>query len=116
MYDRLYESNNSNDDREIQHIQEQQHKRKWSDKSSYEKPKKNRTVRNQNIKITEADNAPHQTGQECTTAGQNPLNVVIAKEGDITRKCADHGKKYSILRGNHHRQKKTIATTIQFRR
>ena len=38
MHDRLNDSNNSNDGREIQHIQERQYKRKWSDKSSYERP------------------------------------------------------------------------------
>ena len=36
MYDRLNESNNSNDRKEIQHIQDRQ----WSDKSSYERPRK----------------------------------------------------------------------------
>ena len=40
MYDRLNELNNSNDIREIQHIQERQYKRKWSDKSSNERPRK----------------------------------------------------------------------------
>ena len=40
MYDRLNESKNSNDGRGIQHIQERQYKRKWSDKSEYERPRK----------------------------------------------------------------------------
>ena len=87
MYDRLNESNNSNDGKEIQHIQERQYKRKWSDK-----PVRKDLEKNQNTKLTDADNAVHQTGQECKTARQNPLNVVIAKEGDIMRKCANHGK------------------------
>ena len=47
MYDRLNESKNLNDGKEIHHIQERQYKQKWSDKSSNERPKKkNRTVRN----------------------------------------------------------------------
>ena len=40
MYDRVNESNNSNDGREIQHVQERQYKRKWSNKFSYERPRK----------------------------------------------------------------------------
>ena len=40
MYDRITESNYSNDGKEIQHIQERQYKRKWSDKSSYERARK----------------------------------------------------------------------------
>ena len=32
MYDRLNESNNSNDGKEIKHVQERPHKRKWTDK------------------------------------------------------------------------------------
>ena len=38
MYDRLNESNNSNDGKDIQHIEERQYRRKWSDKPSYERP------------------------------------------------------------------------------
>ena len=53
-------------------------------------PRRNRTVKNQNTKKTDADNAAHQNGQECTTVWQNQPNVVNAKEGDITRRCADH--------------------------
>ena len=62
MYDRLNESNNSKDAKEIQHIPERQYKRKWSDKSSYERPSKI-PVRNQNTKLTDADNAAEQTGK-----------------------------------------------------
>ena len=40
MYDRLNDSNNSNDRKEIQHVQEGQYKRKWSDKSNYGRPRK----------------------------------------------------------------------------
>ena len=36
MYDRLNESNNANDCKEIQHIQERRNKQILSDKSSYE--------------------------------------------------------------------------------
>ena len=71
MYNRLNESNNSNDGKEIQHI--------GLDKSSYERTK--------NTKITDV---VHLTGQEYITARQSPQNAVIAKEGDITRRCTDH--------------------------
>ena len=40
MYDRLNKSNISNVAKEIQHSQEQQYKRKWSDKSKYERFRK----------------------------------------------------------------------------
>ena len=90
MYDRLIESNNSNDGKEIHHLQERQYKQKWSDKSSYERPRKNTDSQKPKYKETDVENAAHHTGQECTTARQNPLNVVIAKEEDITRRCADH--------------------------
>ena len=40
MYDRLNDSNNSNDGRNIKHVQERPRKRKWSEKASYDKNKK----------------------------------------------------------------------------
>ena len=40
MYDRLNDSNNSNDGRNIKHVQERPRKRKWSEKISYDKNKK----------------------------------------------------------------------------
>ena len=40
MYDRLNDSNNSNDRRNIKHVQERPRKRKWSEKASYDKNKK----------------------------------------------------------------------------
>ena len=39
MYDRLNESNNSNDGKEIKHVQEQPYKRKWTDKTNQDKSK-----------------------------------------------------------------------------
>ena len=90
IHDRLNDSNNSNDGRERQHIQERQNKRKWSEKSSYERPKI-RTVGNQNTKTTGADNAAHQISQERTIAQQNLQSVEITKKNEDTmRNCADH--------------------------
>ena len=39
-YDRLIDSNNSNDGKEIKHVQERAYKRKWSDKSCTDRTKK----------------------------------------------------------------------------
>ena len=116
VYDRLNEANNSNDGKEIQHIQERQYKRKWSDKSSYERPRKKTDSQKTKYKEIEVENAAHQTGQECTTAWQNPLHVVIAKEGDITRRCADHWRKYNTSKESHHQQKETIGITTKFKK
>ena len=40
MYDWLNDSNNSNDGRNVKPVQERPQKRKWSEKSSYERNKK----------------------------------------------------------------------------
>ena len=40
MYDRLNDSNNSNDWREIKHVQERPYKRKWTEKTDADKMKK----------------------------------------------------------------------------
>ena len=40
MYDRLNESNNSNDGKEIKHVQELSYKRKWTDKTDQDKSKR----------------------------------------------------------------------------
>ena len=40
MYDRLNDSNNSNDVRSVKHVQVRPQKRKWSDQSGYERKKK----------------------------------------------------------------------------
>ena len=40
MYDRLNDTNNSNDGRETKHVQERPYKRKWTDKSDADRTKK----------------------------------------------------------------------------
>ena len=40
MYDRLKESNNSNAGKEIKHVQQRPHKRKWTDKTDQDKLKR----------------------------------------------------------------------------
>ena len=57
MYDRLNDTNNSNDGRGIQHDQERQFKRKWSENPFTKDTKINGIVREQNMKTTVADSA-----------------------------------------------------------
>ena len=58
MYDRLNESNNSNDGKEIKHVQERPHKRKWTDKTDQDKLKR----RPENQKNKQRDNRCGQCG------------------------------------------------------
>ena len=50
MYDRLNDSNNSNDGRNVKHVQERPQKRKWSEKSSYERNKRRPEYQKQKYK------------------------------------------------------------------
>ena len=50
MYDRLNDSNNSNDGRNVKHEQERPQKRKWSETSSYERNKKRPEYQKQKYK------------------------------------------------------------------
>ena len=50
MYDRLNDSNNSNDGRNVEHVQERPQRRKWSEKSSYERIKKRPEYQKQRYK------------------------------------------------------------------
>ena len=58
MYDRLNESNNSNDWKEIKHVQERPYKRKWTDKTDQNKSKR----RPENQKYKQRDNRCGQCG------------------------------------------------------
>ena len=71
MYDRLNDPMNSNDGRNIKHVQERPRKGKWSEKATYDKNKNDRSTKNQDTKITGADNAEHLTGPENTNAQPN---------------------------------------------
>ena len=50
--------------------------------------KEDRTTTKKNTKITIADNAEHQTGQDNIYVPQRPLNAEIVRRGDITKRCA----------------------------
>ena len=87
MYDRLNESNNSNDGKEIKHVQERPHKRKWTDKTDQDKSKRRpEKIKNINKEIPDADNVAHQTGQDNTYARRKWQNAEIAKEEDTMKK------------------------------
>ena len=58
IYDRLNESNNSNDGKEIKHVQERPYKRKWTDKTDQEESKR----RSENQRYKRRDNRCGQCG------------------------------------------------------
>ena len=89
MYDRLNDSNNSNDGREIKHVQERPYIRKLTKKTMQTKQRKDRNTKNRSQKITDVDNAEHQIGQDNISAQQNQQNVENVKEEDNTKRCAD---------------------------
>ena len=51
MYARLNDSNNSNDGRNVKHVQEKPQKRKWSEKSSYKRNKKRPEYQKQKYRV-----------------------------------------------------------------
>ena len=57
-YDRLNESNNSNDGKEIKHVQERPYKRKWTDKTDQDNSKR----RPENQRYKQRDNRCGQCG------------------------------------------------------
>ena len=82
-YDRLNDSNNSNNGREIKHVLERPYKRKWSEKTGQEKVKENRKRKSSNKETTDADNAGHQTGPDNTYVQRVKQNAETAKERTI---------------------------------
>ena len=58
MYDRLNESNNSNDGKEIKHLQERPYNRKWTEKTEQDKSKR----RPENQRYKQRDNRCGQCG------------------------------------------------------
>ena len=70
-------------------MQEQPHKRKWTEKTDAHKIKKRPDIKNKNQKITDVDNAEHQIGQDNISAQQNQQKVENAKEAATTKRCVD---------------------------
>ena len=88
LYDRLNDSNNSNDAREIKHVQERPYKRKWTDKNNAERTKKWPEYQ-KSQKISDVDSARHQFGRDSTFVQQKQQSAETAKEEAITKKSAD---------------------------
>ena len=90
MYDRLNDSNNSNDGKEIKHVQERPYKRKCTAKPDAERTKKRPEYKNKSQKITDVDSAGHQIGRDSTLAQQKRQNAETVREEAIMKRCADH--------------------------
>ena len=93
IYDRVNDSNNSNDGRDIKHLQGR------LQKSGRKRPfttgtKEGRNTTEKNIKITVAVKEEHLTGSDNMCAQQKQPNAGIARKEDTTRRCADYQKEY----------------------
>ena len=82
MYDRLNDSNNSNDGKEIKHVQERPYKRKWTEKTDADKMKKRPEYQKQKPK----DN---RCGQ-CGAPNWSRQHICPAKSAEC-RKCERRG-------------------------
>ena len=71
MYDQLNDSNNSNDGRNVKHVQESPQKRKWSENASYERNKKRPEYQKQRYKDNRGGQcgAPNWSRQHICPAG-----------------------------------------------
>ena len=59
IYDRINDSINSNDGKEIKHVQERPYKRKWTGRPDQDRTKKDRKTQDTNNETTVADNVVH---------------------------------------------------------
>ena len=89
MYDRLNDSNNSNDGRDVKHVQERPQKRKWQEKTSYEKNKRTPVCHKERYK----DN---RCGQ-CGTPNWTRQHICPAKSVDC-RNCEKRGHYEKLCR------------------
>ena len=96
MYDRLIDSSNSNYGRDIKHVQERPQKRKWHEKTSYDKNKRSRSTTKKGTNITDAVNVERQTGQDNTYVPPRPLNAETVKREDIMKRCAVYLKECNM--------------------
>ena len=115
MYDRLIDSNNSNDGRDVKHVQE------WPQKNGKKKPvrrktKEDRSTTKKGTKITDAANVEHQTEQDNTYLPLNPVNAETVKREDITKTRAVYLKEYSMWIKQHHQRKKITGITTKSRK
>ena len=96
MYDRLNDSNHSNDGRDVKHVQERPQKRKWQEKTSYEKNKRRPEYHKERYK----DN---RCGQ-CGTPNWTRQHICPAKSVEC-RNCKKRG---------HHEKMCRIPKRIQY--
>ena len=87
MYDRLNDSNNSNDGREVKHVQERPQKRKWQEKASYEKNKRRPEYHKERYK----DNG------QCGTPNWTRQHICPAKSVEC-RNCKKRGHNEKMCR------------------
>ena len=105
MYDRLNDSNISNNERDVKHVQERPQK-KWQEKPVTRKTKEDRSTTKNGTKITDATIMEHQTGQDNIYVPPNPLNAETLEREDNTKRCAVYLKEYSMWIKQHHQRKK----------
>ena len=82
MYDRLNDSNNLNDGRDVKHVQERPQKRKWPEKSSYERNKRRPDYHKERYK-------DHRCGQ-CGAPNWTRQHICHAKSVEC-RNCKKRG-------------------------
>ena len=98
MYDRLNESNNSNDGKEIKHVQERPYKRKWTDKTGQDTLKR----RTENQRYKQRDN---RCGQ-CAAPNWTRQHMCPAKTAEC-RNCKRRQKMCISAKRVHYIEKKT---------
>ena len=115
MYDRLKDSNKSNDERNVKHVQERPQNRKWSEKSNYERNKKRPGYQ----KLRYKDNRCGQCGtlnwSRQQTCPARTVNSATVKRKDTTKKRADSRRKFNMWIKLHLRPRKTIGITTKYK-
>ena len=111
MFDRLNDSNNSNERRDV-NLYKNGHRRENGQKNPVTKEtKEDQTTTKKDIKTTVVDNAEHRTGPDNIHAPQNPWSEEIARREDTTKRGVVFSKEYNMWIEQHHQQKITETTT-----
>ena len=90
MYDWINNSSNSNDERDINHVQGRPQERKWSEKPVYDKNYWRPEYQWEKHKNTVADNAEYPAGPDNTDVQQENMIAEIVRRKVTTRKCAGY--------------------------
>ena len=116
LYDRLNDSNNSNDGSDIK-TYKIGHRKENGQKNPFTKEiKEDRATTKKDTKTTVADNAEHRTGLHNTNVAQNLWSAEIARREDTTKRFVASPNKYNMWREQHHQQKKITGITTKFKR